>query len=68
MLTLEDKIKMYIKGVSMGVSENAGCNDGESRRTKQLIRKFFEMSDEDFTKYCNEKLVSLVAYGGQFKN
>lgn len=64
MLSLEEKIKLYISGVSAGVSENAGCSDGEDERTKDLIEQFFSMNDEEFKKYCGSPLIRLVAYGG----
>jgi hypothetical protein len=64
MLTLEEKIKLYIAGVSKGISEKSGCSDGEKERTNDLINQFFSMNDEDFTKYCDWPLARLVAYGG----
>lgn len=64
MLTLEEKIKMYIAGVVRGTSEQAGCCDGEEEQIKNSIDQFFSMNDEEFTEYCNRSLVRFVAYGG----
>ncbi len=64
MLTLEEKIKLFLAGVEAGVSESAGCNDGQEERTKDLIERFFSMNDEDFKEFCEHGVVTLVAYGG----
>lgn len=63
-LTLEEKIKLYLAGVSSGISESAGCNDGEDATTNELINDFFSLSDEQFKEYCLNTLPRIVAYGG----